>query len=273
MNYYQRSQQLWIDDNKETKCFKCKTNFGLFRRKHHCRGCGRIFCHSCSDKIIVTNALNENNIIDKDKYIKENCNFMEGMSEHRSCYKCYNIFLNLKMLSSNVKILELLSIDLNDIYKFKGVSKIWNKSSLIYLSKFREIQYILPSKKIKKNELFMLNNNIYLLGKHNKLLTLYIKSIDWDNTKNEKIVLFLKNIEKQKLSCWKMMCGRCCNKEFDSSNILDILYNIKNKLIREYFINKLNLEEDDIDNFLPLLLKCIKNDESELLMDYLIEKM
>ena len=35
------------DDNKETRCFKCKTFFNMWRRRHHCRGCGRIFCHYC----------------------------------------------------------------------------------------------------------------------------------------------------------------------------------------------------------------------------------
>ena len=271
-NLLPRNQELWIDDNKETRCFKCKTFFNMWRRRHHCRGCGRIFCNNCSDKIIITNAINDNNIIDKDKFIKEYNNTNCIINEHRCCYECYKIFTNLRILSSNVKILELLPIDLNDIYKFKSVSKIWNKASIIYLSRFREIQYILPTKKLKKNELFILNNNIYLLGRHNKLLTLYIKSIDWNNTPEKKIHLFLKNIEKDKMSCWKLMCGRCCHKEFDISNILDILYNINNKIIREYFIKKIDLEDDDIDNFLPILMKCIKNDESELLMNYLIEK-
>ena len=271
-NLLPRSQEIWIDDNKETSCFKCKTLFSIWRRKHHCRGCGRIFCHSCSDKIIITDALNENNIIDKDKYIKEYNSNDNIIGEHRCCYKCYTIFTSLRILSSNVKILELLPIDLNDIYKFKCVNKIWNKASIIYLSRFREIQYILPTKKLKKNELFILNNNIYLLGKHNKLLTLYIKSIDWDNTPENSIHSFLKNIEKEKMSCWKLMCGRCCKKEFDTSNILDILYNIKNKIIRKYFINKLKLDISDLDNFMPILMKCIKNDEDELLIDYLIEK-
>ena len=269
-----RNQDLWVDDNKETNCFGCKTFFNMFRRKHHCRGCGRIFCSNCSDKIILTDAINDNNIIDKDKYIKENynTNYNINLSIHRACYSCYRTFISLKILASNVKILELLPIDLKNIYKFKAVSRIWSKANIIYLSRFREIQYILPCKKLKKNELFILNNNIHLLGQHNKLLTLYIKSIDWDNTDDKKINLFLKSIEKEKMSCWQLMCGRCCRKEFDISNILDILYSIKNKIIREYFIKKINLDDNDIDNFLPIIMKCVKNDECELLINYLIER-
>jgi growth factor-regulated tyrosine kinase substrate len=32
------------------QCFKCKTTFTMFNRRHHCRGCGRIFCHACSSR-------------------------------------------------------------------------------------------------------------------------------------------------------------------------------------------------------------------------------
>lgn len=31
-------------------CTKCRSEFGTFLRKHHCRNCGRIFCYKCSTK-------------------------------------------------------------------------------------------------------------------------------------------------------------------------------------------------------------------------------
>lgn len=39
---------LWMPDNTALRCMKCKKEFGLFTRKHHCRRCGRIFCDDCS---------------------------------------------------------------------------------------------------------------------------------------------------------------------------------------------------------------------------------
>ena len=37
----------WSDGDE---CSKCKTEFGLVQRKHHCRACGNIFCNKCSSK-------------------------------------------------------------------------------------------------------------------------------------------------------------------------------------------------------------------------------
>lgn len=32
-------------------CHRCRTEFGLVVRKHHCRACGQIFCQKCSAKV------------------------------------------------------------------------------------------------------------------------------------------------------------------------------------------------------------------------------
>ncbi|KAG7795670.1 hypothetical protein KL944_005307 [Ogataea haglerorum] len=38
----------WLDDSSATKCRACDRTFTTFRRKHHCRICGKIFCSSCT---------------------------------------------------------------------------------------------------------------------------------------------------------------------------------------------------------------------------------
>uniref|UniRef100_A0AC34GXG7 Hepatocyte growth factor-regulated tyrosine kinase substrate n=1 Tax=Panagrolaimus sp. ES5 TaxID=591445 RepID=A0AC34GXG7_9BILA len=35
----------WVDGDQ---CFRCRSEFGIFNRKHHCRACGQIFCDRCS---------------------------------------------------------------------------------------------------------------------------------------------------------------------------------------------------------------------------------
>ncbi|KAI7866999.1 hypothetical protein BDF14DRAFT_1882111 [Spinellus fusiger] len=42
----------WMPDEQCKECFECSARFSLFRRKHHCRICGQIFCAKCASHII-----------------------------------------------------------------------------------------------------------------------------------------------------------------------------------------------------------------------------
>ncbi|SCZ98276.1 BZ3500_MvSof-1268-A1-R1_Chr7-1g09080 [Microbotryum saponariae] len=46
------SKDYWIKDESSKECFDCETVFSAFRRKHHCRICGQIFCSRCASNII-----------------------------------------------------------------------------------------------------------------------------------------------------------------------------------------------------------------------------
>jgi hypothetical protein len=38
----------WVQDKKTaTNCADCAKKFTMCRRRHHCRACGKIFCHAC----------------------------------------------------------------------------------------------------------------------------------------------------------------------------------------------------------------------------------
>ncbi|EWC44660.1 hypothetical protein DRE_06556 [Drechslerella stenobrocha 248] len=42
------SRDFWMKDEKCKECFICQKPFTTFRRKHHCRTCGQIFCSKCT---------------------------------------------------------------------------------------------------------------------------------------------------------------------------------------------------------------------------------
>ncbi|GMM39465.1 1-phosphatidylinositol-3-phosphate 5-kinase [Hanseniaspora uvarum] len=42
------SEKYWMKDENCKECFYCARTFHAFRRKHHCRLCGQIFCSSCA---------------------------------------------------------------------------------------------------------------------------------------------------------------------------------------------------------------------------------
>ncbi|XP_076659419.1 protein RUFY3 isoform X2 [Halictus rubicundus] len=49
----QEGAATWANDRLVTHCKSCNREFNIARRKHHCRNCGKIFCHACSDNNTV----------------------------------------------------------------------------------------------------------------------------------------------------------------------------------------------------------------------------
>ena len=51
------SRDLWVPDSEAKACFYCNSIFSTFRRKHHCRICGSVFCSKCCTKQQIEPAL------------------------------------------------------------------------------------------------------------------------------------------------------------------------------------------------------------------------
>ena len=44
------NRPVWVPDSSATACARCRANFSFELRRHHCRFCGKVFCHYCSSK-------------------------------------------------------------------------------------------------------------------------------------------------------------------------------------------------------------------------------
>lgn len=60
----------WQPDEHADECNMCDSEFSVFRRRHHCRHCGLLFCADCCDNFVT---LNENSVRFKLR-ICEECN-------------------------------------------------------------------------------------------------------------------------------------------------------------------------------------------------------
>ncbi|KAJ3989013.1 hypothetical protein F5890DRAFT_1401940 [Lentinula detonsa] len=49
---FRLSRDYWMDDDNAKECYDCKSIFTAWRRKHHCRICGQIFCSRCASNVI-----------------------------------------------------------------------------------------------------------------------------------------------------------------------------------------------------------------------------
>ncbi|XP_042870026.1 1-phosphatidylinositol 3-phosphate 5-kinase-like isoform X2 [Penaeus japonicus] len=45
-------KQYWLPDSVSRECYECEEKFTTFRRRHHCRVCGQIFCSRCCNSMI-----------------------------------------------------------------------------------------------------------------------------------------------------------------------------------------------------------------------------
>ncbi|KAJ1921556.1 Mitochondrial distribution and morphology protein 12 [Mycoemilia scoparia] len=56
-------RDFWMKDETAKYCFKCQQQFTAFRRKHHCRLCGQIFCYNCASRIVSGEPFRKNHDI------------------------------------------------------------------------------------------------------------------------------------------------------------------------------------------------------------------
>ncbi|CAE7187334.1 EEA1, partial [Symbiodinium sp. CCMP2456] len=42
---------VWVPNDASEVCMECGKEFGILRRRHHCRACGRLLCSNCAPKV------------------------------------------------------------------------------------------------------------------------------------------------------------------------------------------------------------------------------
>lgn len=254
---------VWVDDESVDECYQCHSAFTWYIRRHHCRGCGRIFCYNCSKYTINATEINKSGIIDPEKYLIDSLKSSTNYKSYRACAECLLIFNKIRELSSLISIFELLPLEITEFYNLRRISRMWYEACNIILSRFREIQYNLPNNVFTQFEKRILKNNLHLIIGHNKLVAQFIKSVDWDKISLDDLDYNLQLIKatEQTCTCWALMCCRECQKTMTDSEVIDILLHVKAPAVRLTVLECLSQDIEILECYIPMLTYTIRLDE------------
>lgn len=266
---YNRPAMNWVPDNMITHCYHCQTSFTFYRRKHHCRLCGRGVCATCSNYFtqipaaLLTDVANKPN---KEKgwlptklthslssslniFFKSN---PQDLTTVRVCHPCYKKIQSFKR--SQALLLALSYLPLAEVQHLARVSKEWAESVRLYKTFFREIQYRLPFQAISNLSRRLLEvNRDYLSGHNRWILQLLLIGVP----------INLSNLHKS-TKCWSLMCTRICKAHLTIAEVIEYLTwtpTSPNQEVLDYLKDILLMSsEKDFKLYLPNLVWCLSRE-------------
>ena len=119
-----RVPMMWIPDCRVGRCFDCSVEFTLIKRKHHCRGCGRIFCYACSSYKVSPATYGA-----------------PSQPKQRMCAFCAKNARQSKETEWLVQILSIIPVTIRQLFVMRSIDKQWNFGVNSILSFYRGLQY------------------------------------------------------------------------------------------------------------------------------------
>mgnify|MGYP000850493804 CR=1 FL=1 len=199
-----RTPATWIPDKRAKRCFGCNTLFSTFRRKHHCRSCGRIFCTACSAyREIIPSYLS---------------NFENTLDPQRTCAPCAQMLQKTAKVEHLVRIVSLLPVCFSELFLLRLLNSKWNCATNTLFSLFRGLQYKLPCQPYSSVE-------IDFLWTHHKELFGHVQWQIHAMASQQQIGLLHKRIhhfvvQRTKLSCRLLLCSRTCHAVLSIEDII-----------------------------------------------------
>jgi len=252
---------IWIPSKNIQNCYKCKGEFSLWKRKHHCRVCGRIFCSICADSWgIIPSLVNITSPPNKGFSL-----YSYIYAEKRMCKECKVNTDFIRKSSGYIYIFTNLPITFKELYNLRLVNKEWCRAINTILSFYKSVQYKLPTQEFSKLERQLLWNHRFEFTQHFQLMNKCLSSFNVGEKiiDIEKLVtIYSKKISKYK--CSELACRRNCSSRPKIEEILEICQNkhmLDNKICRSWILNKLqNIGVKELKLIIPWLINlCVKN--------------
>ena len=214
---------VWIDDNMVYKCGACCAEFGIFKRKHHCRSCGNIFCHDCCNNYIVipnfiTDRPNPEDYWNISYYISSIRD-----SKERTCDSCYKIIKHKNdMYDQIINIFEIPK----SIEYYLSNPMIDNSIRSHYIEYLRNIQYYLPKHEYTSVDINILLINAPFFVGHSKYIMHLLKAIPWNTNESSKYLHTAIDVLNgdRIMKCSDLLCTRTCQTQLSCDDCVNILF-------------------------------------------------
>ena len=140
---------MWQPDDDVHQC-QCGTRFTLFVRKHHCRLCGKVFCHECSNARGTIPSFIQTRL---------------ETSEVRLCTQCSDICSETNQSEPIVRVIALLPISIQDIRRL-SINKRWHHAVTTLLNVYRKIPTKMPYERFSRLETQLIRSHMHRTAGH-----------------------------------------------------------------------------------------------------------
>lgn len=189
----------WIPDERVSRCFDCAETFSFFRRKHHCRSCGRVFCATCSS-------------------YRERMPFSTMYrTAQRLCLSCSLVQRKTRQVAWLISALSVMPLTFHQLFEVRLLNKEWNYAVNILLGVYRGLQYRLPCQRYSKIEYNFLKTHFREFCGHVSWQIHGIMAMHEANTL--RTVTFVQS----RLQCRALMCSRTCQPSLSIADIIRLL--------------------------------------------------
>lgn len=202
-----RTPTTWIPDARVQRCFGCNVEFSMFRRKHHCRSCGRIFCAACTSY--------------REKMPSYYRSYAPSPSQtietQRMCAKCASKLRQSTSVEWIIRVLANLPVTFPELFGVRLLNKDWNLATNTILSLYRGMLYKLPCQEYTTIECDFLKTHFAEFGLH---IPWQIHTLCALQSASQLSKFNMNPTFHGKLSCKWLLCSRTCHDKMSVDDII-----------------------------------------------------
>ena len=207
-----RTPATWIPDARVHRCFSCNAEFTFWKRKHHCRSCGRIFCASCSNqKILIPSYF----------CAESGPTEQDNQYQKRVCTKCCEQLTRASRVEWLVRALAVMPVTFQELMSLRLLSQKWNNAVNTLIHVYRGLQYRLPKRRYSRIICQFLWSHYREFVGHIQWQLHTFAALKQAGMLRKRLPMMIATTSI-KCSCRQLMCSRTCRPAMSVDDVLKV---------------------------------------------------